>query len=416
MENNKLDLWLHDSNDIKTGTFLIYPRMFEHSSITGILLSQSKILSKEKALFIVTNSIDKIASEYRNNNIKNVHFVLYSDINTIPTLESYGNFGTVIIDDIEELTEDYIDHLFEVLLRGHKVIIYITYGDIVDKIRLVESKIKNLLIIRLDLGIENSTLAEKVQISTISNKQGLVYLKSPNWEAASMISNYYYPDGMREFTFSEKNVVCGAEGQMYTNLPEDDIINMNGWMTTDTIRNLGDDSPKLRQLISLINLNLNTKHIILTRFEERYGTKLISGLLKLMNVKNIILSCNDSFVEYRKKINNFNSWDTGVLITNEIPDKYTRIKTEFIHIVDTYNPNSLIRLYDICYKRNLIKNGMLLKVMFYVCDLPVTTHSSIDRKQFVDYEKAIAEYDQLYELLIGKAQILKLDSRGLVIE
>lgn len=95
----------------------------------------------------------------------------------------------------------------------------------------------------------------------------------------------------------------------------DIFISQGGWVTQDIINEISRWSPKIAWLISFLRLNPG-RHVIYTAFNESNGVKIISTILTGSGFNVITITGDDRQQDRYRKINEFNSNQFFILVSN----------------------------------------------------------------------------------------------------
>ena len=85
-------------------------------------------------------------------------------------------------------------------------------------------------------------------------------------------------------------------------IPPDTDISDQGWMTTDILSRLKMYSPKLVQLLTGVQSDLNQRHVIFSRLNDRGGLRAIQTLLSYLHIESVMIIDTDSLEDNLIKI------------------------------------------------------------------------------------------------------------------
>jgi hypothetical protein len=160
-----------------------------------------------------------------------------------------------------------------------------------------------------------------------------------------------------------------------------DMVMPAGWITGQVIDDIVFRSPKLQRELTIILGRREERHVVYTRFKNRYGVYLITALLTLLGIPTIAITGDDKKIDQRlAKINQFNQMPSGVLITNLVlPGDVVSVTN--IHFTEGFEANIYQGLMQRIFRANLYADTAVVNVFIYVAQ----THDGHDAVDAVDY-------------------------------
>ena len=116
-------------------------------------------------------------------------------------------------------------------------------------------------------------------------------------------------------------------GIQFYGTPIDKPETEGGWMTYEKLAQLSEYSEKFNYIVKTLDQNKNT--VILTQFQNQYGSQLLASLLKLYrNITPIMLEYTQTAEQIAVNVDKFNS-NGGILIMNpvQIPKLLQKVST-----------------------------------------------------------------------------------------
>jgi len=326
------------------GGILLYNPIISNNNIVSRLIKQP--LLKDYHINIVTNIITSYGTWISNYELYN-----YKEIRdkTETAIESI-----VIFDDIEQVIEnkliDYINEyrdkfIFIILAtegNSEPESIYSLYKESI----YAYMPVIDIATINFDPIVINLTSDQSKELMQFRQNKELIFEKQ--------VSNFFYP-------------VKSAQKYIDQYLLPDTDVNNNGWMNNEILNNINIYSPKIHNLLLLIQQYPNEGHLIYTHFYHRSGIKLISTLLNYLQLEHIILTNNDINHLHLHKILNFNSSPIKILLTNIVPNILVS-KIGHVHFLDFFDINIYYRI-DKCLAKTTVSSIIF---HYYLCDVNST--------------------------------------------
>lgn len=407
----------------KQGALILFPRMIDRWNVTALLVSKWI----EYKVVIVTDHPNEFmqtvfhseATKWTDLELIPFPLVIYSDLDTVNSYMHNSEIDIIIFDDARMFAT--ITPALNFSDIQPKIIILSTWGDTIQQLDLITSKIPTLGLLSLDLLIDTADINWKVISVPMSDRQLKYYDRvKANQSLTKMITLYAYPDSIMNDTLTHKNI-CETD---QTSNP-DNISLRNSWLTKTHLESLNYDGPKLQSLLDGVIANWPSKQVIFTRFNHRYGVDLIKSYLQLLiqdrtnpyEMNEIIsISCTDNYEQTINILHKFNVMQSGVLISNIVPlVPLTNISV--VHVPDSYSLLSLKALIDRIHKRYLTNVGQNSNLSIYSY---VATHPKIKSADIIAYERfmsQINEANHIYSGLISTAGHIVFDPiLGLIVK
>lgn len=325
----------------------------------------------------------------------------YTDISSVNKAISNTEMDLIIFDDAKLLGVVAPLLTYQRGPAAPKIIVLSTWGDKFQHIDNILS-LFNLCLVKYDTK-SNSNVLWSMSIVQMSNKQLEYYnqIKSSEQYPLSktrMVTLYKYPFEVNTIE------ICGTTPFTQT-------------VDREYVKSLNEDGPKLNLLINTVGSHYNAKQIIFTRFNHYYGVDLIRDFLNFFGVKDVhTASCTDDdpfsrFQTFEDSTQasraigpiglsppgpraELASDSSGILITNIIP-LINLSNVEHIHVVDSYNFDTINALLDRCLNSNVIK------VHMYIASHP--NEASADEILYNNFLTQVKQADVLYFELIKNA-------------
>lgn len=139
-----------------------------------------------------------------------------------------------------------------------------------------------------------------------------------------------------------------------------------GWINQQAIQELGQRSPKLQRLLTLILGQRDQRQIVFSRFKNRYGVNLINAFLTLLGVPTMMITGDDRKVEQRqRKIEQFNQLPSGILLTN-IPLVSDVTNVTSVHFFEGFDEAAYRGIMDHVFKAGLYPDQATIHIFIYV--------------------------------------------------
>lgn len=230
-----------------------------------------------------------------------------------------------------------------------------------------------------------------------------------NYTTSHPICNCIYPDDIQD------QLEMAAEIQ---DLPADLDCSKGGWMAPSMIYSLGVYSPKFANLLINITLNKKSKHVVYSKYVDKYGLRFLSTLLDYMKIphKLILTADGERQLEKFNKFNKKTTNETYVLLTDvtTLPDLKNVSHFHCLEGSDTLLTRSLL---DRFYKINLY-DRIPDKIIFYtyisrIEDSPTPT---ADESLYRDFSNTIIQLNDTFIDLVSHSQPLFMSPKyGLII-
>ena len=162
--------------------------------------------------------------------------------------------------------------------------------------------------------------------------------------------------------------------------PIDAIAQNGGWVSKQSVIELGAMSPKLNFLITFIQQRPNYRHYISTTYLERYGVDLIVALLESIGMTPLVLTFNtrDSggrnlgnksrqHLEIAKAFNTNRKFN--VLVSNLYGLDQNLIDIDYYHILENINYDKFIKTASRIYRNSNYSVKKPLKIVYHISNL-----------------------------------------------
>lgn len=199
--------------------------------------------------------------------------------------------------------------------------------------------------------------------------------RAENNRYAQQYLNVVYPDDIqRAYDYVSREI-------SFT-IPEDVDYSKNGWMTRILLGQLSDNSPKLVDMLGVIRLHDNVKHLVFSDYVDHHGLQYIKTLLGYMGISSQILTIEDGDAEIR---------DVTVYLTNDRNfEHYQFANIYHIHLFDSISPQDCYsNIFHIISRRNYELVTGRVSVHYYVLDFP--NMITADRR---NYDKMVTRRDK----------------------
>lgn len=212
-----------------------------------------------------------------------------------------------------------------------------------------------------------------------------------------------------------ENIVYPTEVEKLLSTEKEDKSTDSSVLVEKYQEKLLDNGPKLYDLLMLITLNPNRRHLVYTRYNNHYGVSLIAALLKFYGMKVYTLKMGQKHADWKKTIEDFNQSSddsTSVLVTSVMLPAIPK-QIDHLHMMDGGFHNSQF-LVNVIYKYfNYPKSKMppTLTIHYYVSTRPDGKPSI----GYTMYKKEIARWNQelsFYETALKMANPLIVGDRG----
>ncbi len=440
-----------------------HPQTIDESRVAAALALHGKY--KNNQIVIVTsdkNSADDIIN--KSENISNILLANYTDGNELALLEN----NLIIFDSLDRMRIiNYKNELVGIkfidllISKRNSIIILITYGITRSVIDLFKTIAPQAVFFWTTFLEKRYNLKRVIHTTKMTPLQESIYLinrnreiednsKDENFMLSQRICNILLPpdltplidttdeinveDMMEQFikntpikerktvTF-KKNIIEDEDEEDVKNEIEVVIQNVRG-IKTKTITTLEQqtktfnleiflrDSPKIKQLISVIEKNSNSRHIIYTRYNRHYGVEMLSYLFTSLGYVVFNSEIYIPIEEQNRRISEFNNVLTpAIYITSSICNHNTEFyNISHLHILNSnYNKTNLF--LGKIFKYRLYKNLPCdLTIHSYVCEgIKEKTADQFLFEQFASSEKTHLE---LWNLISAKGKPLFLNSEN----
>lgn len=216
-----------------------------------------------------------------------------------------------------------------------------------------------------ELYFANSSLPHQYAANT--------YLKSMK------IGNYLYP-------FPSTSVD--------TTFPPDDVKNNGGWVTPDSPL-----SPKIARLLQLVK-ETPGRHVIYSRYNERYGVQLLSAFLTLHDIPHILFLNDDITMLHR-----FNQENYKVLLLNAAPP-LPIWNVSSIHFLEGYTLDTFNSLLSNIFRDNNYPRGKHLIVIYSHIASKADGNNAADISYYLPFAQKIEALAQTYTTLVVNSRFL----------
>jgi hypothetical protein len=183
------------------------------------------------------------------------------------------------------------------------------------------------------------------------------------------------------------------------NFAPDNIDIDGGWITRNTVAELGLLSPKLDFLVKWLGTRRNRRHVIYTRHGSRYGLDLIVGLLKYSKFNPLVIT-NDfrdsagrlhKNSQYRESIKVWNSDSRfNVIVCNRPNIEVPLLDVDYIHFVEDFSFETFIKISNKIYHSPYYRIKKPLTIVAHICNRANNTKST-DFYSFEKFSQSVAE-------------------------
>ena len=409
----------------KSKTSLVqYPRMLDSWNIVASIIKDWRDVN----IVVVTDR----KSELQELVNEDLIIYTYSQFDEITQVIFSDSVDVVISDDISMLSNfssalSFPTATYREKATAPNIIVMTTWGDDIDKIKAVSSKLlgedvdmlKHLLTI--DFIHDISKIEYTVQEIEL-NPDHLVFYEA-NVNPATTL--YLYPEELREISLL--SCASGMCIRQSTNkdIAMDYVVEDNGWIQHEHYKQLNLNGPKIKVLIDNIKEQhakyRDNKQIVITRYDERYGVYLLASMIRRAGLSVITITSKDvEKNEAKRKLDVFNKSKSAILVTSVVPF-VDLVGVTNIAIIDNYSidvyKTFLQRIHkNRCCRASKSKPGVL-DVDIYIAVYPGKKGKTIDQDLFIKFDQRSDEYDALYDNMRARAQKIVYNSRktGLVV-
>jgi hypothetical protein len=387
------------------GALVIHPR---DMSPVEMIVNWYHSLSRDKRILVLTEG------SYDSMNLEDTDSITINPYENNENLQdALTNEHYIIVDSIRKFRLNDIGQSFRNLHQRSRVIFLATLGMNEIDLQYLRFAIQGLAIFHLESGhsvvlkflTDKSIMSQQQEIEYIRRKseEEDTILNGPDnvtREAAILslrskeITNYIYPPDMqRMLDLSQTN---------RQSLPEDDIISQGGWVSEMEVTNLA-DNPKMFRLISnvidLYNTN-KARQIIYSRFIHRYGLRLISALLTLIDIEHIIITGADR--DDVGKMAKFNNTNNAILLTSVTNFNINPRGVTDIHMLEGYEYTTLESLLNETYVKDLYEKPATLNIHSYLA-MKGDGSNTVDGENYAKIVDKLSEDINLYKDIIQYA-------------
>lgn len=419
--------WIYSNT---MGALVVFPMNINRWNAAALIASE---LSFYKILVVTKHPVefnkaitDKLSNHWTELQIVQFPTVDYENIDTIRNYINNIETDLIIFDDATMLGT-ILQHL--TLNNKHmRIIILTSWGDSYSDLDHITDAIDNasknipknynmesnslglasLNILKSSYGINWNTC--KVPMSERQLKfynhirRNEILTNDPDYQLSKATTLYVYPDFIMVESLLQAST-CQADQTQY---PDIDTEYNTSWLTESYIENVNENGPKLLAILDGVISEWPKKQIILTMFNHRFGVDLIYQFLKMLagdkspyDVQELVhISCSDDKQTIKNMLNDFNSLESGILITNIVPT-ISLINVSKIHVADSYSIKQFIGLLDACFKKNI--NGDDIDVTLYQSTFPDTSTVNVEEQTSDEtlHETFVATIDEYNKLYIG---------------
>jgi len=242
---------------------------------------------------------------------------------------------------------------------------------------------------------------EQVQVQDVEVREidGVEQVQVPGMKEEELITEYprQLVSSRLDIPLSEKKEsLVGSSVAILRSIRTLESNNINGWSVNEEILSLKAKNPKMCQLFTLLAMKQYTTHDIQIIY-SKHNYELIAQLLDLLHIKHGLIP------------------DARVIIVNSLEQLSTAMRDKSkvnsnsivskVHLIDSYNLRVIRDVISIVYKRSYYTKVIPeLVVAIYVSDPDL---DSLRINSASHLQADIVEIDEIYQKLIGSAQILQ---------
>ncbi len=403
----------------------LHPLNINPSNAIASILTIRDVTSKSVFLMIQDKTAINIAAAQE---LPNDIFVPYGDSKTLTS--ALVTHGTILIDSISLFRLADLGDIFKKRRKECHLIIFGSPNMTSKDLKYMSTYFPEYQVLSYHILNQGPQIKYKLERSFLTSNQVNRYIEINELE--SNISKHKSVND--QYQIKSRSALLKCCNFVYPEYVDDITWDLDrgqgGWIDKNIFKTLQQFSPKINRLLVTILSNFECKHVVYTRFSNKYGLDLIDTLLTYLDIPHVVVTNKDGSNEQYGKITTFsdNNYNYSVLLTNEIlhHDIANVTHLHFLEGVDHMVVKSFIQRTN---QSKSFRNSLPLDfvIHFHITSFPLKNKCDNQNDNIIEvgdeykttpdedlYDKISSEMISSYSVfttLMSKADLIGFDSK-----